>query len=229
MTYIIAEAGTGHVAENRGVRFALAHGFIQNAARAGANAVKFQMFIADEPLFCQMPGDEARMKRWARTALTLDDWQDLTVDAQEHSIDLLWSVFQPTCVEWMKELKPRYVKVASRAAKTYPYSPGVKYLVSVSSPGMYQPNVSHLYCVPKYPAPLAECGFRLPYAGLSDHSGTVWPGLGAIYAGAQFLEVHFKIPGADMGNDEPVCLTTDQLKLLCEARDAVAAMRPYSG
>ena len=228
MTYIIAEAGTGHFADDTDTRFAIACGFIKHASLAGANAVKFQMFVPDEPLFCPMPGDDARMKRWARTALPLDDWKKLQDHARELEIDLLWSVFQPTCVEWLKKLKPPYVKVATRAARTYPYSPGVQYLVS-SAPGRYQPDIFPLYCVPKYPAPLAECAFRPPYSGLSDHSGTIWPGLDAIYHNARFLEVHFKIPGADMGNDEPVCLTVDQLKFLCEARDAVAEMHSHIG
>lgn len=228
-TYIIAEAGTGHVSRETEDRSDRAAEFIYHAARAGADAVKFQMFVRDEPLFCPLTGDDDRMLRWNLTALDLDHWRRLQIYADQWGIDLLWSVFQPTAVEMLKSLKPRYVKVASRAAQSFPYDalPGAKFIVST---GMGQPNRHDnfiLKCRSEYPTPLEKTGPFIDgdfYHGLSDHSGTIWPGLDAIAHGARFLEVHFKIPGADMGNDEPVCLTTDQLKLLCEARDAFARM-----
>ena len=251
MTYIIAEAGTGHFTgypnqpfNGDGLRFAggpitrsqNVMRFIDAAFIAGADAVKFQMFVPDEPLFCPLPDDERRMERWRETHLTLEDWRRAQDYAKERHIELLWSAFQPTCIEWLKELKPRYVKVASRAKETFPFWQGSKFLISENrreaSPfGPVTTNYDHFYlhCVSKYPAPLAECRYVDDEDhGLSDHSGTIWPGLDVIYHGANFLEVHFKIPGADMGPDEPVCLTVEQLKLLCEARDAYSKMHPTS-
>ena len=229
MTYIIAEAGTGHFADDGLESERLAVSFIGAAKNAGANAVKFQMFRPHEPLFCPMPGDDKRFERWDKTYIQLSRWKLLKQMADEMKIDLLWSAFQPTCIEWLKELKPRYVKVASRAARTFPYwwdGNDGQFIVSGDFDVSNESNY-HLQCVPQYPTPLEKCGFDHElYDGLSDHSGTIWPGLDAIFHGAKFLEVHFKIPGADMGNDEPVCLTVDQLKLLCDARDANAQMHP---
>lgn len=247
-TFIIAEAGTGHYAPLLGDRIRRVQDFILSAKVAGADAVKFQMFVPDEPLFCPLPGDDRRMIRWADTCLSLDEWKHYRAWAEKLGVDLLWSVFQPTCIEWLKELKPRYVKVASRARETFPYWNGAHFLISGPSkaPSLFWDSrgshASMLKCVAKYPAPLNECGYEIgelelgfcaedvpyveddPFDGLSDHSGTIWPGLDAIYHQAKFLEVHVKLPGCDMGNDEPVCLTMDQLKLLCNARDAYKVM-----
>ena len=225
MTYIIAEAGTGHFDPDPHVRVLKAWELIQAAKRAGADAVKFQAFF-DEPLFCPFDGDEKRWPRWRNTFLTDMQWLSLYEDADQIGIDLLLSVFSNRGIELLKKMKPRYVKVASRAAKTFPYSElEGPFLIST---GMGSPDVGPwtpfwLQCDAAYPCQMRE--WHRIYDGLSDHSGTVWPGLDAIYGGAEFLEVHFTIPGTGAGPDAPVCLNTDQLKFLCEARDAVATMR----
>lgn len=234
MTYIIAEAGTGHFDGMLFNRFAKIEAFMGAAKSAGADAIKFQMFVPDEPLFCPMPGDDKRMERWANTAIDLDDWKREQQTARALGIDLLWSVFQPTCIEWLKELKPRYVKVASRACYKYDYGTvpeGSDVIQSMPNSWLEpidnsnsRPKLYTLKCIPQYPCPLKGAGWVEPCDGLSDHSGTIWPGLDAIYHQAKFLEVHVKLPGCDMGNDEPVCLTMEQLKLLCDARDAVKVM-----
>lgn len=223
MTYIIAEAGTSHAHPDAYRRYSLAVRHVCLAAEAGADSIKFQMFVPDAGLFCPMPGDEARWARWRNTCLSFDEWRQLKDLAFKLKIDLLFSAFQHEAVDWCRQLTPRYYKVASRAAKTYPYDsvPG-PFLVSN---GMYNPPSSRLgvlvlSCCSKYPAPLDQCRWDGRSDGLSDHSGTVWPGLDAINREAPFLEVHFSdAPG---GNDPN--LTVDQLKLLCDARDGFARM-----
>ena len=197
---------------------------IESAKLAGADAVKFQAFF-DEPLFCPYEGDEKRWPRWGQTFLTEQEWMILHEEAGQSGIDLLLSVFSHRGITLLKKMKPRYVKVASRAAKTFPYDelPGL-FLIST---GMGAPesgpwNPYWLQCDARYPSPMIA--FDSAYDGISDHSGTTWPGMDAIFRGAGFLEVHFTIPGTDPGPDRPVCLSLEQLKFLCEARDAVAAM-----
>ena len=226
MTYIIAEAGTGHYDPDPAERYRKAVRLVQAAKDAGADAVKFQAFF-DEPLFCFFEGDEKRWERWRQTFLTEDKWLDLY---GQIGIDVILSVFSNRGIELLKKMKPRYVKVASRAAKTFPYDElEGPFLIST---GMGSPNPAPrarywLQCDAAYPCRMRQ--WHRIYDGLSDHSGTVWPGLDAIYRGAEFLEVHFTIPGTDPGPDAPVCLNTDQLKLLTGARDAVATMRGYGG
>lgn len=240
VTYIIAEAGTAYLAgDTVEEQLTICHHAFGAAESAGADAVKFQMFVPDEPLFCPIPGDEKRFERWNRSRMTLQAWTELQDRlALAAGADLLWSVFQPTCIEWLKELKPRYVKVASRACYKYDYGTvpeGSDVIQSMPNSWLEpidnsnsRPKLYTLKCITQYPCPLKGAGWVEPCDGLSDHSGTIWPGLDAIYHQAKFLEVHVKLPGCDMGNDEPVCLTMEQLKLLCDARDAVAIMHPHT-
>lgn len=228
MTFIIAEAGTGHFDDNPDERYRKAWALVRAAKDAGADAVKFQAFF-DEPLFCPVEGDDARWPRWRKTFLTEHQWLAIYEDADQSGIDLILSVFSMRGIALLKEMKPRFVKVASRAAKTFPYDRlAGPFLIST---GMGNPlacplDAARLQCASAYPAPMTRWE---KHEGLSDHSGAIWPGLDAICRGAQFLEAHFTIPGADTGNDVPVCLNTDQLKLLCEARDAIATMCGYGG
>ena len=243
MTYIIAEAGTGHFSRTHRWRYDKAWRLVAAASETGVDAVKFQAFF-DEPLFCPYEGDDARWERWKQTFLTEEEWLSLHKEAKDMGVDLILSVFSLRGIELLKEMKPRYVKVASRAAMTFPYnelegpflvSCGLNDARSASDHIIPAPwdrsKSSTLQCRMKYPTPLEDSGWGgyHKYHGLSDHSGTVWPGMDAICRGAKFLEVHFTIPGTDPGNDAPVCLSVDQLKLLCGMRDAVATMRGSRG
>lgn len=226
MTYLIAEAGTGHVHDEPAWRVDRARGLIQAAADSGFDAVKFQMFVPDEPLFCPLPGDGARAPRWGRSAIKYEDWAQLATEAK---IDVLWSVFQPTAVEWLQDLSPRYVKVASRAAHCFPYDAfPMPIIVSLGMGGKSVVPFSAftLKCISEYPSPLEKSGWDDTYDGLSDHSGTIYPGLDAIAHQAKFLEVHFRLPFQEKSPDDPASLSIQELKALALARDAFARMHP---
>ena len=239
--YIVAEAGTNHADEQDIIlKYDKARRLVRAAWEAGADAVKFQMFVPDEPLFCPLDRDERRWKRWNWSMMPFHYWQLVAGFCDRLGITFLASAFQPTAVQWLKQLGVKAYKVASRAAATYPYDavPGL-FIVSDGMVGgsadamalrrKREADSIWLQCRSKYPTPLAEAqwDWDLDYGdrGLSDHSGTIWPGLDAMARGCPMLEVHFAIDKADAGNDAPVVLTVDQLKLLCEARDAFAAMR----
>lgn len=220
-TYLIAEAGTSNAHPDPHRRYALTVKHICLAAEAGADAIKWQLFVPDHELFCPLPGDDKRWERWRTTFLSLDEWRRMKDLAFKLKIDLLFSAFQHEAVDWCRQLTPRYFKVASRAARDFPYDavPGP----FIVSNGMYAPptgrvGVHVLSCCSQYPSPPIRWDGTTD--GLSDHSGTLWPGMDAINRGAKFLEVHFSdAPG---GNDPN--LTVDQLKLLCDARDGFARM-----
>src|SRR5690606_21288476 len=76
-----------------------------------------------------------------------------------------------------------------------------------------------------YPCPPERIGlnllpqFRQRYGcavGLSDHSGTVYPGLAAATLGVDVLEVHVTLSREMFGPDVPVSLTTAELQRLVE-------------
>jgi N-acetylneuraminate synthase len=84
-------------------------------------------------------------------------------------------------------------------------------------------------CTSKYPSSLEEVGlnvideirrrFKCP-VGLSDHSGSIFPGLAAMALGVDLLEVHVTFHRRMFGPDVPASVTLDELQLLVEARGA---------
>lgn len=237
--FVIAEAGTNHaVIGNRGV-FDGAFNYIEAAAKSRADAIKFQWFNIDEELFCPLPGDEWRKHRWLRSWMPIDQWYDVKRYAENHDLVFLSSTFQHSTVQWLNDLKVVATKVASRAAENFPYDKAPKpYLIST---GMMEGEYPHfrdgmilLQCEAKYPSTMLWRGVNDSHVwprfeGFSDHSGTPWRAIDAISRGCRIVEVHFHIDERDAGPDLPASLTVDQLKLVCEARDAFASLRQDRG
>lgn len=225
--YVIAEAGTSHRGK---VRLALR--LVKAAHRAGADAIKFQMFTPREELFCPMEGDENRWAWWNESMLKFSEWKRVKEYADELGIHFLASVFQKTGVEWLKALDPVVWKVASRAAGTFPYDElSGPFLISNGfgwPPDMRGYRFLVLGCEPAYPTTLLKAAWDSNATdGLSDHSGTIYPSLDAMARGAQVIEVHFSLRPDDAGPDYEVCLTPAELKLICECRDGFTEMRAH--
>lgn len=75
-----------------------------------------------------------------------------------------------------------------------------------------------LHCTSEYPTPMDHVRLgvlgKFPYEklyGLSDHTGTIWPLLGAVALGASILEVHFRIDACHPGPD--LCVSVDERQL----------------
>ena len=214
-SFVIAEAGTCHADPDPRKRLDKALRYVQVAADAGASAVKFQVFnspvMAD--FFCYIQGDEERSIRWEESTMKLSDWSLVKETAEHLGIKFLASVFQHSTIAWMDELKVDAIKVASRAAKDFPYKDGMEYLVS---DGMYDPperdDITLMQCEAVYPSSEWWCGI-LP--GFSDHSGTPSRALHAIRQGCKLVEVHFYDEPEDAGPDLIASLDAGQLKMVC--------------
>lgn len=241
--FIIAEAGTCPLGDQQ-----WAQSYVNEASRCGADAIKFQIFnnpIKDD-MFCWVDGDEARQERWKESAMPrgVEDWRIVKHIADALDIMFLASVFQHSTVEWLNELGVEATKVASRAAKDFPYGKAPEpYLISA---GMYSALLEdwdsvpdemrgrwiRLQCEAEYPSTATwvprQTNWDLPnefWPGYSDHSGTPWRAIDAIARGCPLIEVHFYINEEDAGPDLPASLSLDELKLICEARDAFAEIR----
>ena len=223
--FVVAEAGTAHMGSVKRA-YVLAY----EAYKAGADSVKFQWFtptVSKESMFCWMDGDEDRVERWRQSALKLFEWRDVKRYCDKLGIMLLASCFEHETVKWLRELDIQATKVASRAAKMFPYGDGVEpYLVSdgmlklgdrLVMPGVK--DAQFMQCEANYPSTTPWNGKNF---GFSDHSGEPFLAIYAIAHGLKLLEVHFKVDGIDAGPDEPACLDTGDLDIICQARDCYA-------
>ena len=223
--FIIAEVGTNHADSVLEERKDKALHYVERAKEFGADAVKFQIFSRDA-LFCPLEGDRTRWIRWEKSRLSSKDWKQVKRYADKLGIIFLASAFQTDVIDWLKDMKLPAYKVASRAAKTYPYrdTPGPFLISNGFGTRPKVPNSIILQCTPEYPSTVRWSG-RHP--GFSDHSGIEWTGVEAMARGLSLLEVHFHCDtnAQHGGPDQKVCLSPKQMKNLCEARDAFHRMR----
>ena len=112
---IIAE-----VAQNHDGSLGLAHAHIDAAAKAGANAIKFQTHIADQESSSTEPWrtkfsyqDDTRMDYWKRMEFSESQWLALKQHADEIGLHFLSSPFSNKAVELLDRLDIPAWKIAS--------------------------------------------------------------------------------------------------------------------
>lgn len=250
--YIIAEVAQAHDGS-----LGTAHAFVDAAADAGADAVKFQTHLAeaestqDEPFRVKFSKqDTTRYDYWKRTAFTGDQWAGLAAHARDKGLAFLSSPFSLEAVELLRRIGVPAWKVASGEVRTDSLlqamcSDGKPVLLSTGMSGWADIDAAVaaidgagtqfavLQCASLYPTPLDAVGLnvidemRVRYgapAGLSDHSGQVYPALAALARGADLIEVHLTLSRRMFGPDVPVSLTVEELRQVTAARDAFHAM-----
>jgi N-acetylneuraminate synthase len=98
-------------------------------------------------------------------------------------------------------------------------------------------DVALLHCTTRYPTPPEEVGLNvlqdfldefpgLP-VGLSDHSGTITPGVVASFLGASIIEVHLALNRRMFGPDVSSSLTPEQLTDLVRSSELAWRMRSH--
>ncbi len=113
--YLIAEVAQAHDGS-----LGTAHAFIDAAATAGADAIKFQTHLAaaestrDEPFRVPFSRQDAsRYDYWQRTAFSAEQWAGLARHAGEQGLAFLSSPFSVEAVELLRALDVPAWKVAS--------------------------------------------------------------------------------------------------------------------
>lgn len=233
--FVIAEAGTAHADPRPHRRFEKAMRLVEAAAGAGADAVKFQWFWRPGlgSMFCWIAGDSLRQWRWYQSIMGYEEWAQIKEYAEACGLVFLASAFEGFTVAWLNMLNLSATKVASRAAKTFPYdTEGLPqpFLIStgmIADAGTLPKEALRLECEAVYPSTRAYVGNEMPKfytgrTGFSDHSGQPFLGIDAISRGCPILEVHFMVNTIDAGPDLPACLTVQGLTTICKARDYYA-------
>jgi len=228
----------------------MARAFVDAAAEAGVDAIKFQTHIAEAestvrecfrvPVF---PQDATRQDYWRRTSFTLEQWQALANYTRDHGLIFLSSPFSEEAIDLLLECDVPAWKIASGEVSNLPLLEKIAAtrLPVILSSGMSswqelddatallsESNTPFavLQCTSAYPCPPETWGLNLldemrkRYScpvGLSDHSGTLAPGLASVALGADLLEFHITLSPQLFGPDVSSSLTVEQTSELVRA------------
>jgi N,N'-diacetyllegionaminate synthase len=237
---IVAEVGQAHEGS-----LGQAHAYIEAIAQAGADAVKFQCHIAEAEstpdeqwrVPPDWPQDESRYAYWKRMEFTQEQWWSLATHAEQAGLIFLCSPFSVEAVRLLDPMVPAW-KVSSGeirnvallnaikgTRKPVILSSGMCNLTELSVAAGRFPRVLRLQCTSMYPTPPEKVGlgelvvseeWGRDFDGLSDHSGTIWPAIGAATLGAAVVEVHVCFSRQEFGFDVESSITIDELARLVE-------------
>jgi N-acetylneuraminate synthase len=184
--------------------------------------------------------DNTRYDYWNRMSFTLDQWVGIKEHCEKAGLEFMSSPFSNCAVDLLEKLNIKRYKIGSgevsnflmleRIAKT-----GKEIILSsgmssfdeldktVAFINKHKINYSILQCTTSYPTKAENVGlnvipelrkrYNVP-VGLSDHSGEIYPSLGAVALGADILEFHAVFDKRMFGPDATSSLEIDQIKEL---------------
>ena len=181
MTLIIAEAGVNHNGD-----ILIAHKLIDEAARAGADIVKFQTFKANDLASKSAPKakyqlnlteeNESQQKMLSNLELEVDHYYELIKHCEDVGIEFLTTAFDLESLSLIEKFNLRRFKIPSGEINNYPYlrkigdmkrpiilSTGMSELVEIRNAinvlekfGTDKKDLTILHCTTEYPAPFID-------------------------------------------------------------------------
>ncbi|WP_094603873.1 N,N'-diacetyllegionaminic acid synthase [Sporomusa silvacetica DSM 10669] len=178
-----------------------------------------------------------------RCALTEEEERNIKEYAESKGMIFLSTPFSRTAAIRLEKLGVDAYKIGSGECNNYPLvehiaqykkpvilSTGMNNIASVGKAvnilRRYNVPFALLHCTSMYPTPynnvrlgaLQDLAEAFPDAvlGLSDHSLSIYPCLGAVSLGASILERHFTSDKSWPGPDIPISMDTNELKQLVE-------------
>ncbi|HEV2560414.1 MAG TPA: N-acetylneuraminate synthase family protein [Microvirga sp.] len=195
--------------------------------------------------------DRTRYEYWKRLEFRPDEWAGLVSHARDRQLIFLSSAFSLEAVDLLESLGMPAYKVASgevtnallidrmaRTGKPLLLSSGMSDVAEID--WAFQRirrsgnEIAILQCTTAYPCPPERIGldmlqvFRSRYGcpvGLSDHSGTIYPGLAGVALGMELLELHVTFSKKMFGPDVPASVTFDELETLVTGVRFIERMR----
>jgi sialic acid synthase SpsE len=244
---VIAEIGNNHEGDAD-----LARKMVLAAAEAGADAVKFQTFTAENFV---APSDERRYAQLESYELSQDTFRELGELAREHGmlfistpLDLPSAEFLATCADAIKiasgdntffpliELVAKSdlpLIISTGLADLEVVERAVATVEGIRGPGA-DARLAIMHCVSAYPAAPEDLGLRaIPYLrerldhpiGYSDHSLGDEAAVAAVALGARLVEKHFTLEGIESDfRDHELSATPDELAGLVRSVQRVSVM-----
>lgn len=195
--------------------------------------------------------DATRFDYWKRMEFTEEQWLGLKTHAEERGLIFLSSPFSSEAVELLEHIGVTGWKVASGEIKSGRL---LEQIARTRKPVLLSSGMSSwndldravatlrrhdcvfgvMQCTTAYPCPPETIGLNVlgeisrryscP-AGLSDHSGTVFPGFAAATLGAAAIEVHVTLSRQMFGPDVPASVTVPELRLLADGLNFIQRMQ----
>jgi N-acetylneuraminate synthase len=195
--------------------------------------------------------DATRFEYWKRMEFTELQWAGLKEHATEKGLKFLSSPFSVEAVELLTRVGVAAWKVASGEFNNTPMlermletrlpillSTGMSRLAEIEAAAdrirPHTRSLTIMQCTSEYPCQPERVGlnmlqlFRRRFGcgvGLSDHSGTIYPGLAAATLGIDALEVHVTLSREMFGPDVKASVTTTELRQLSEGVRFIERMR----
>ncbi|MGH9350201.1 MAG: N-acetylneuraminate synthase family protein [Vicinamibacterales bacterium] len=195
--------------------------------------------------------DATRYEYWQRMQFSEDQWRGLAEHCRDRGVLFIASPFSVQAVDMLQRIGQPIWKIASgetsngqlldRVLET-----GAPVLLSTGMSALEEIDaavarvkargaaVGVLQCTTAYPCPPEKVGLNLVpvyrerygcWAGLSDHSATIFPGLAGVALGLDVLEVHVALSREMFGPDVIASLTTMELRQLVEGIRFIERMR----
>ena len=223
---IIAEIGS-----NWEGSIAKAEKIIKACKKAGADAVKFQMWRAEDLYSKDMP----EWKNIKKSEIDFGIARKLKRISDKNQIEFFCSVFYPEAVDFLESLNVKKYKIASRTCVYMdPFDKETMKKVSktkkpvIISMGLggnknkiskiFKTKKTFCYCISEYPLEFEKMNWNdaIKFDGLSDHTlGITAPIMFATFKKYQgrksiIIEKHVKLPNTK-GPDAPTSIDTNQL------------------
>lgn len=232
--YIIAEIGINHMGS-----LAMAKKLIVSAARAGADAVKFQTYITEN----RVKKDSPIFNILKKCELKFEDFKVLKKIATKNSVDFFSTPFDIESFDYLNKIGVNKIKIASfdvinikflkylsQFKKTFIMSVGMSEIKEIKKAYKILRNkgkneVILLHCVSSYPTSEKDSNLEcIKYLqktfdcsiGQSDHTNDIFVPFCAGMMGAQVLEKHYKLDNKMSCVDAPVSITEKQMKNLVD-------------
>lgn len=188
------------------------------------------------------PVDATRYDYWKRMELPLAGWRRLKERCEALGVEFLATPFSNAAVDLLEEVGVTRYKVGSgdtanpllleriaMTGKEVILSTGLGSLEELDAATALLRSRGNPYavlqCTTRYPTAAEDVGlawlarFRERYGcpvGLSDHSGTIYAGLGAVALGAVAVEAHVTFDRRMFGPDARASLTVDEFSRMVE-------------
>ena len=241
--YIIAEIGINHDGKTKNIIK-----LIRSAKEAGASAVKFQLYQAKtlasknnkiKNYFYNGKRKETIYEMWKRLEIKKKQLKIIESTTKILGIDLIFSIFDIESLNLLKNIKYKFIKIASSDINDFFLIDKIKLLKKpiIISTGMASKKeianllnrlkrnkVFLLHCVSLYPCSLKYINLRRmeklsktfkKIIGFSDHTIGIEASLLAMTMNAKIIEKHFTLNKKMEGPDHKLSADQNDLKIIC--------------